>query len=192
MDLWTVLFIVILVVIAIVIVAVVTGGIMLSRGVLGLVKKGKPKYESARRSALKVRAESSSGPIGVILRQRVALQESLEATRRSLEVAQATGQYTGNLASIFATLEQAGAVMEHQLLVAQQEPDLTVQGLYAKNLADQVEQITRTAKGVRNALASAAAPAGSAELQDLTRTLEIETTMLANWARTYTDLGPDQ
>ncbi len=192
MDLWTVLFIVILVVIALVVVAIVTGGVMLSRGVLGLVKKGKPKYESAKRSALKVRAESTSGPIGEILRHRVALQESLEATRRSLDVAQGTGQYTGNLPSIFATLEQAGAVMEHQLLVAQQEPDPAVQGVYAKNLAGQVEQITQTAKGVRNALASAAAPTEHADLKDLSRTLEIEAAMLSNWSKTYTELGGDQ
>lgn len=192
MDLWTVLFIVILVVIALVVVAIVTGAVMLSRGVLGLVNKGKPKYESAKRSALKVRAESTSGPVGEILRQRVSLQESLEATRRSLDVAQGTGQYTGNLASIFATLEQAGAVMEHQLLVAQQEPDLAIQGAYAKNLSGQVEQITQTAKGVRSALASAASPAGGSDLQDLTRTLEIEATMLKNWSKTYTDLGNDQ
>ncbi|MBP2412472.1 hypothetical protein JOF48_001271 [Arthrobacter stackebrandtii] len=192
MDLWTVVFIVILVVIALVVVAIVTGGVMLSRGVLGLVKKGKPKYESAKRSALKVRAESTSGPVGEILRQRVSLQESLEATRRSLDVAEGTGQYTGKLPSIFATLEQAGTVMEHQLLVAQQEPDLAIQGVYAKNLAGQVEQITQTATGVRKALASAAAPAGDSDLQDLTRSLEIEATMLKNWSKTYTDLGNDQ
>ncbi len=82
--------------------------------------------------------------------------------------------------------------MEHQLRVAQQEPDLTVQGQYAKNLAEQVEQITHTAQGVRRALASTSAPAGGADLKDLTRSLEIEAAMLANWSKTYTDLGPDQ
>lgn len=191
MDFGTVFLILMLVIIAIVLGVGITLAVLISRGVLSLVKVSKPKYESAKRSALKVRAESSSGPVAEILKQRVALAESLEATRRSLNVAHGSGQYTGNLSSIFSTLEQTGAVMEHQLLVAQQEPDPAVQSLYAKTLAGQVEQITQTARGVRNALASAAAPAGSADLKDLTRTLEIEATMLANWSKTYTDLGPD-
>ncbi len=191
MDLGTVFLILMLVFIAIAVGVAITLGVLVSRGVLSLVKIGKPKYESAKRSALKVRAESSTGPIAAILKQRVALSESLEATRRSLDAAQSVGQYTGNLASIFATLEQTGAVMEHQLLVAQQEPDPAVQGLYAKTIAGQVEQITLTATGVRNALASAAAPSGNADLKDLTRKLEIEAAMLKNWSTTYTELGND-
>lgn len=192
MDIGTVLLVILLVIIAFGVGAAITLGVLISRGVVGLVKFGKPKYESAKRSALKVRAESSTGPTGAILKQRVALQESLDATRRSLEAAQTAGQYAGNLPSIFATLEQTGSVIERQLLVAQQEPEPAVQALYAKTLAGQVEQITQTATGVRNALASTAAPACGDDLKDLTRTLEIEATMLANWSKTYTDLGPGQ
>lgn len=191
MDPITAVLVVILVIIAIVVGGAVTMGVLARRGVLGLIKLSKPKYESAKRSALKARAEASSGPVAEILKQRVALDEALEATRRSLDVAQATGQYTGNLDSIFNTLQQTGTVMEHQLLVAQQEPDPAVQGLYAKTLGVHVEQITQTAKGVRNALASAAAPTGDVDLKDLTRTLEIEAAMLKNWSTTYTDLGKD-
>ena len=121
----------------------------------------------------------------------MVLQESLEATRRSLDVAQGTGQYTGNLESIVDTLQQTGAVMEHQLLVAQQEPDPAVQSLYAQTLGSQVEQIAETATGVRNALASAAASAGDIDVKDLTRTLEVEADMLQKWSKTYTDLGTD-
>lgn len=191
MDLWTVVFIVILVIIAIVITVIVTGGVMLTRGISGLVKKGKPKYEVAKQNALKVRAETTSGPLGDILRQRVALQESLEATRRSLQVAENSGQYTGNLGAIFTTLEQSGAAMAHHLQVAQQEPDLKIQGVYAKNLAAQVEQITQTAAGVRKALAGAAASTDRADMAELTRSLEIEAKMLENWSKTYTDLAGD-
>lgn len=191
MDFGTVFLILMLVIIAIVLGVAITVGVLVSRGVLGLVKISKPKIDSAKRSALKVRAESTTGPVAEILKQRVALSESLEATRRSLGVAQSTGQYTGNLESIFNTLQQTGTVMEHQLVVAQHEPDLAVQALYAKTLGVQIEQITQTAKGVRNALASAAAPRGDVELKDLTRTLEIEATMLKNWSKTYTDLGTD-
>lgn len=189
MDPVTGLLILALIIIAIVIGVAVTVGVLVSRGVLGLVKISKPRIESAKRSALKVRAESSTGPVAAILKQRVALSESLEATRRSLAVAQSTGQYTGNLDSIFGTLAQAGAVVEHQLLVAQQEPDPAVQALYTKTLGVQVDQITQTAAGIRNALASAAGPTGTADLKDLTRTLEIEATMLQNWSKTYTELG---
>lgn len=191
MDFGTVFFILMLVIIAIVLGVAVTIGVLVRRGVVGLVKISKPKYESAKRSALKARADASTGPVAEILKQRVALAESLEATRRSLGVAQSAGQYTGNLESIFNTLQQAGSVMENQLVVAQQEPDPAVQSLYAKTLGGQVEQVTQTAKGVRNALASAAAPSGDVDLKDLTRTLEIEATMLKNWSTTYTDLGKD-
>lgn len=191
MDFGTVFLILMLVIIAIVVGVAIVMGVLIRRGVLGLMKISKPKYESAKRNALKARAETSTGPVAEILKQRVALAESLEATRRSLAVAQSTGQYTGNLEQIFNTLQQTGAVMEHQLLVAQQEPDPAVQGLYSKTLGVQVEQITQTAKGVRNALASAAAPTGDVDLKDLTRTLEIEATMLKNWSATYTDLGKD-
>lgn len=189
MDFGTVFLILMLVIIAIVVGVGITLAVLVSRGVLSLAKMSKPKIESAKRSALKVRAETSAGPVGAILKQRVALAESLDATRRSLGVARSTGQYTGNLESIFATLEQAGTVVEHQLLVAQQEPDASIQAVYAKTLGVQVEQITKTATGVRNALASTGAPAGSADLKDLTRTLEIEATMLKNWSKTYTELG---
>lgn len=192
MDLGTVFLILMLVIIAIVVGVAITVGVLISRGVVSLVKVSKPKYESAKRSALKMRAESTTGPVGEILRQRVELAESLEATRRSLDVAQGTRQYTGNLESIFNTLQQTGSVMEHQLLVAQQEPDPAVQSLYAKTLGVQVEQITQTATGVRNALASATAPSGDVDLKDLTRTLEIEAAMLKKWSKTYTDLGTDQ
>lgn len=191
MDPVTAALVLMLVIIAIVLGVAVTLGVLARRGVLSLVKMSKPKYESAKRSALKARAEASTGPVAEILKQRVALAESLEATRRSLGVAQSTGQYTGNLEQIFNTLQQTGTVMEHQLLVAQQEPDPAVQSLYAKTLGTQVEQITQTAKGVRNALASAAAPTGNVDLRDLTRTLEIEAAMLKNWSTTYTDLGKD-
>ena len=191
MDFGTVFLILMLVIIAIVVGGAITLGILIRRGVVGLVKISKPKYESAKRSALKVRADSTTGPMGEILKQRVALTESLEATRRSLDVAQGTRQYTGNLESIFTTLQQTGSVMEHHLLVAQQEPDPSVQSLYAKTLGVQVKQITQTATGVRNALASAAAPAGDVDLKDLTRTLEIEAAMLQKWSKTYTDLGSD-
>ncbi len=191
MDLGTVFLILMLVIIAIAVGVAITLGVLVSRGVVSLVKISKPKYASAKRSALKVRADSTSGPVGDILKQRVALAESLEATRRSLDVAQGTGQYTGNLESIFNTLQQTGSVMEHHLLVAQQEPDPAVQSLYAKTLSVQVKQITQTATGVRNALASAAAPTGDVDLRDLTRTLEIEAAMLKKWSKTYTDLGTD-
>ena len=129
--------------------------------------------------------------MGEILKQRVELADSLQATRRSLDAAQGTRQYTGNLESIFNTLQQTGSVMEHHLLVAQQEPDRAVQSHYAKTLSVQVKQITQTATGVRNALASAAAPTGDVDLKDLTRTLEIEAAMLKKWSKTYTDLGTD-
>ena len=191
MDFGTVLLILSLVIIAIVLAVAITLGVLVYRGALSLAKKSKPRIESAKLNALKVRAESSTGPVADVLKQRVALAESLEATRRSLGVAQSTGQYTGNLESIFNTLQQTGAVMEHQLVVAQREPDPAVQSLYAKTLGVQVEQITQTARGVRNALASAAAPAGEVDLKDLTRTLEIEAAMLKNWSKTYTDLGQD-
>ncbi len=191
MDPGTVFLILMLVIIAIVLGVAITLGVLIYRGALSIAKISKPKIESAKRSVLKVRAESSTGPVAEILKQRVALQDALEATRRSLGVAQSTGQYTGNLESIFNTLQQTGAVMDHQLLVAQQEPDRAVQSLYAKTLGVQVEQITQTALGVRNALASAAAPAGDVDMKDLTRTLEIEATMLKNWSTTYTDLGQD-
>ncbi|MFQ4148631.1 hypothetical protein AAGW05_08040 [Arthrobacter sp. LAPM80] len=191
MDFGIVFLILMLVIIAIVVGVAITLGVLISRGALGFVKFSKPKIESAKRSALKVRAESSFGPVADILKQRVALQEALDATRRSLAVAQSTGQYTGNLEAIFTTLQQTATVMEHQLLVAQQEPDRAVQAVYAKTLGVQVEQVTQTATGVRNALASAAAPAGDVDLKDLTRTLEIEAAMLKNWSRTYTDLGHD-
>lgn len=191
MEFGTVFLILTLVVIAIVLGVGITLAVLVSRGVLGLVKIGKPKYESAKRSALKVRAESSTGPVAEILKQRVALAEALEATGRSLAVAQGAGQYTGNLEPIFASLQQAGKVIEHHLLVAQQEPESAVQALYAKTLGTQVDQITQTATGVRQALASTAAPAGDVDLANLTRTLEIEATMLTKWAQTYTELGDD-
>jgi hypothetical protein len=191
MDPVTGLLILALVIIAIVLAVAITLGVLVYRGALTLANRSKPRIEYAKRRALKMRAESSSGPVADILKQRVALQESLESTGRSLGVAQATGQYTGNLGSIFTTLQQAGAVMEHQLVVAQQEPDPAVQALYAKTLGVQVEQINQTARGVRNALASAAAPAGDVDMKDLTRTLEIEAAMLRNWSKTYTDLGKD-
>ncbi|WP_104086242.1 hypothetical protein [Arthrobacter sp. GMC3] len=189
MDFGTVFLILMLVIIAIVVGVAITIGVLVSRGVLGLVKLSKPKYESAKRSALKVRAESTSGPLGEIMKQRIRLQESMEATRRSLEVASSTRQYTGNLDSIFRTLQQASTVVESQLLVAQQDPDPAVQSVYSKTLSVQVEQITHTATGIRNALASAASPVVDVDLKDLTRTLEIEATMLKNWSATYTDLG---
>lgn len=191
MDPVAAVLVLILVIIAVVLGVAITAGVLVRRGVVGLVKISKPKYESAKRSALKARAETSTGPVAEILKCRIALADSLDATQRSLDVAQSTGQYTGNLASIFTTLQQAGTVMEHQLLVAQQEPDPAVQGLYAKTLGVQVEHITETATGVRNALASAAAPASDVDLKDLTRTLEIEATMLKKWSTTYTDLGKD-
>ncbi len=191
MDFGIVFLILMLVIIAIVVGGAITLGILIRRGVVGLVKISKPKYESAKRSALRVRADSTTGALGEILQQRVVLQESLEATRRSLDVAQGTGQYTGNLESIVDTLQQTGAVMEHQLLVAQQEPDPAVQSLYAQTLGSQVEQIAETATGVRNALASAAASAGDIDVKDLTRTLEVEADMLQKWSKTYTDLGTD-
>lgn len=189
MDFGTVFLILMLVIIAVVLGVAITIGVLVSRGVLGLVKISKPKYESAKRSALKARAESTSGPVGEIMKQRIRLQESLEATRRSLEVAQSTRQYTGNLDSIFATLQQAGGVLENQLLVAQQDPDPAVQAVYAKTLSVQAEQVTHTATGIRNALASASGPIADVDFKDLTRTLEIEATMLKNWSTTYTDLG---
>lgn len=189
MDPGTVFLIIVLVIILIVVGVAVTVGVLISRGVLGLVKMSKPKYELAKRNALKVRAQSTGGPVGEIMKQRIRLQEALEATGRSLAVAQGTRQYTGNLDSIFRTLQQAGAVVDNQLHVAQQDPDPAVQGVYSKTLGVQVEQITHTATGIRNALAGAAAAMTDVDLKDLTRTLEIEATMLKNWSATYTDLG---
>lgn len=189
MDFGTAFLIIMLVIILVVVGAAVTVGVLVSRGVLSLVKVSKPKYEMARRSALKVRAQSTGGPLGEIMKSRIRLQESLEATARSLAAAQSTRQYTGNLDSIFRTLQQAGAVVETQLQVAQADPDPAVQGIYAKTLGTQVGQITQTAQGIRNALASAATPMADVDLADLTRTLEIEATMLKNWSSTYTDLG---
>lgn len=191
MDGITAFLIIILVVIAIVVAVGVTAFLLISKGVKGLVKASTPKIKAAKRNALKVRAESTPGNLGAVLKHRVALQESLEATGRSLAVAQNSGQYTGNLEGIFRTLQQAGVVMDHHLAVAAQEPDSAVQGLYAKTLGAQVEQITQTATGVRNALAGAAASTNRADMADLTRSLEIEAKMLENWSKTYTDLAGD-
>ncbi len=189
MDFGTVFLIIALVVIAVVLGVGVTVAVLISRGVLGLVSRSRPKYELAKRNALKVRAQSTSGPLGDVMKQRIRLQESLDATQRSLAVAESTRQYTGNLDSIFRTLRQAGTVLEHQLLVAQQEPDPAVQAAYASTLGGQVEQVAQTSTGIRRALAAAAAPMTDVDLKDLTRTLEIEAAMLKNWSATYTDLG---
>ncbi|GAA4655574.1 hypothetical protein [Arthrobacter cryoconiti] len=189
MDGVTAFLIIILVILAIVVGVGITVAVLVSRGVLTLVKLSKPKYESAKRSAFKVRAEATSGPAGEIMKQRVHLADSLEATRRSLEAAAGTRQYTGNLGSIFTTLVHAGTVLETQLLVAQRDPDPAVQAVYAKTLGVQVEQVAGTATGIRNALASAASPMSEVDLSDLTRTLEIEATMLKNWSATYTGLA---
>lgn len=192
MDFGTVFLILMLVIIAIVLGVGITLAFFLSRGVLGVVKFSKPKIESAKWSAMRMRAESTSGPAGEILQQRVRLKDGLDATRRSLEAAAASQQYTGNLESIFATLLQAGSTVENQLLVAQNDPDPAIQGAYAKTLGAQVEQITRTANGIRSALASTAAPMSDTDLSDLSRTLEIEATMLKNWSTTYTQLGHNE
>jgi hypothetical protein len=189
MDPGTVFLIISLVIIAIVLGAGITIAVLVSRGVLGLMKLSKPKIESAKRTALKARAQTTAGPLGDVMKQRVHLQESLDATQRSLAVAQSTRQYTGNLDAIFRTLQQAGAVLENQLAVAQREPDPAVQAAYAKTLGGQVEQVAQTSKGIRSALAAAAAPMTDVDVKDLTRTLEIEATMLKNWSTTYTDLG---
>lgn len=189
MDGGTVFLIIVLVIIAVVVGVGVTLAVFISRGVTGLVRVSKPKYQIAKRNALKIRAESTSGPTGEILKQRIRLQESLEATARSLAAAESTSQYTGNLPAIFRTLQQAGGVLETQMMVAQQDPDRAVQAAYAKTLGAQLEQVTHTATGIRNALASAASPLTDADLKDLTRTLEIEATMLKNWSKTYTELG---
>lgn len=189
MDAGTVFLIIVLVIIVIVLGVGVTLAVLVSKGVLGLVRMGKPKYEIAKRNALKVRAETATGPSGELLRLRVRLQESLEATARSLAVAEQTHQYTGNLPGILRTIQQAGGVLENQLLVAQKDPDPTIQNAYVKTLGAQVEQVTHTATGIRNALAQAASPVTDSELKDVTRTLEVEATMLKNWSKTYTDLG---
>ena len=192
MEFGTAFLIVMLVIIAIVLGVGITLAFFLSRGVLGLVKISKPKIESAKWQAMRVRAEASTGPVGEILQSRVRLKDALDATRRSLEAATASQQYTGNLDSIFKTLMQAGGMVESQLLVAQQDPDPAIQKAYAKTLGAQVEQITRTANGIRNALATAATPMADSDLNDLSRTLEIEATMLKNWSTTYTQLGHDK
>ncbi|NVM93587.1 hypothetical protein [Arthrobacter wenxiniae] len=189
MDFGTVILIIALVAIAVVVGVGVTLAVLISRGVLSLVNKSKPKYELAKRNAFKVRAQSTAGPLGDVMKQRIRLQESLEATQRSLAVAQSTRQYTGNLDSIFGTLRQAGTVLENQLLVAQREPDPAVQAAYAQTLGGQVAQVIQTSTGIRSALAAAAAPMTDVDVKDLTRTLEIEATMLKNWSATYTDLG---
>lgn len=189
MDFGTVILIIALVAIAVVLGVGITLAVLISRGVLGLVNKSKPRYELAKRNALKVRAQSTGGPLGDVMKQRIRLQESLEATQRSLAVAQSTRQYTGNLDAIYRTLQQAGAVLEHQLLVAQKEPDPAVQAAYAQTLGGQAEQVIQTSAGIRSALAAAAAPMTDVDVKDLTRTLEIEAAMLKNWSATYTDLG---
>lgn len=189
MDAGTVFLIIVLVIIAIVLGVGITLAVLVSRGVVGLVRMGKPKYQLAKRNAMKIRAESTTGPTGEILKQRIRLQESLEATARSLAAAEATHQYTGNLPSIFRTIQQAGGVLETQLLVAQKDPDPAVQGAYVKTLGAQIEQLIHTSTGIRNALATASSPVSDADMKDLSRSLEIEATMLKNWSATYTQLG---
>ncbi|NVM98739.1 hypothetical protein [Arthrobacter sp. SDTb3-6] len=189
MDFGTAVLIIALVVIAVVLGVGITLAVLISRGVLGLVNRSRPRYEQARRNALKVRAQATGGPLGDVMKQRIRLQESLEATQRSLAVAQGARQYTGNLNSIFGTLRQAGTVLENQLLVAQSEPDPAVQAAYAKTLGGHVEQVVQTSTGIRSALAAAAAPMTDVDFKDLTRTLEIEAIMLKKWSATYTDLG---
>ncbi|MCQ9164813.1 hypothetical protein [Arthrobacter sp. STN4] len=189
MDFGTAVLIIALVVIAVVLGVGITLAVLISRGVLGLVNRSRPRYEQARRNALKVRAQATGGPLGDVMKQRIRLQESLEATQRSLAVAQGARQYTGNLNSIFGTLRQAGTVLENQLLVAQSEPDPAVQAAYAKTLGGHVDQVVQTSTGIRSALAAAAAPMTDVDFKDLTRTLEIEATMLKKWSATYTDLG---
>ena len=59
MDFGTVFLIIALVVIAVVLGVGVTVAVLISRGVLGLVSRSRPKYELAKRNALKVRAQFS-------------------------------------------------------------------------------------------------------------------------------------
>lgn len=191
MDPGTVLLIILLVIIVVVLGVMITAGILISRGVIGLVRLSKPSVEKARRSALKVRVQTGTGPVRDLLELRLQLQESLEATVRSLTVAKNAQQYTGNLEYIVQTLTQAGSVVERQLLVAQKDPDPGIQRVYAQTLGVQVHQITQTAGGVRSALASAAQPMTDVDLADLTRKLDIEAQMLQKWSATYTELGND-
>ncbi|WP_125613952.1 hypothetical protein [Specibacter cremeus] len=191
MDSGTVILVIALVIIALVVGGIVTVAVLVSRGVVGLVRWSKPGLERAKFEALKVRAQSGTGPSSALMGLRIHLREALEATARSLDVANSAQQYTGNLEPIVRTLQQAGAAIEQQLVVAQKDPDPAIQTMYAQTLGAHVKQIMTTAAGVRNALAATARPLTDVDLAAVTRKLDIEAQMLRNWSQTYTELGND-
>lgn len=191
MDPGTVLLIVLLAIVVMGGAVFITVAILLSKGIHSAARVSKPGIAKLRRQALKVRAQSGTGPGRELAALRVKLLEALEATERSLDAAVGARQHTGNLPQILATLKNAGSVVERQLAVAAKDPDPAIQKVYAQSLGVQVEQISATATGVRTALARTATPMADADLGELARRLDIEAKMLDNWSATYTQLGKD-
>nr|MBW4094774.1 hypothetical protein [Acidobacteriota bacterium] len=98
-------------------------------------------------------------------------------------------QHLGRLEQIVENLNHAAGELDGQLKVAQKDPDPRIREVYAQTLGVHVQQILETSTGVRKALAASAQPIVAVGLGELTRKLDVETAMLANWSRTYQQLG---
>ncbi|MCZ2401839.1 hypothetical protein IV498_01235 [Paenarthrobacter sp. Z7-10] len=188
MDPGSVILIVILILVLVVVGTVTAGGLLLYKGARGVARRAAPSAETVRRGVLRVQARAASGSRGELAGMRSTLADSLSATRRSLDIARESDQHTGNLAHIVQTLDEAGAIIDRQLAVAEKDPDASIQQLYAQTLGAQVEQILQTSTGVRQALATSTQPMAPVDLDELTRALSSEAKLLEHWARTYAQL----
>lgn len=192
MDPGSVLLLVLLGILVVGAAAAITAAILLYKALRRFLERPLPGTVTVRRSVLKVRATAGRAGTRQLAGLRLDLQDALAATFRSLHVAHETRQHTGRLDSIVRTLNDAAAVVDRQLSVAQKDPNPAVRGVYAQTLGVQVGQIVSTATGVREALAGTSAPMTVVGLPGLTQRLEVEAQMLRNWSATYNRLSyPD-
>jgi hypothetical protein len=164
----------------------ITLSVLLYKALRRLARR--PVPGAVRRSILRARATAGSASGREIAGLRLQLQDSVAATRRSLEVARESRQHIGRLDPIVQSLSHAADVVDRQLAVAQKDPDPAIRRVYTETLGVQVEQILSTSTGVRTALARSAQPLAVVGLSELTQRLDVEAAMLANWSATFTRL----
>lgn len=138
---------------------------------------------------LRMRAEGGEGVGRELAQKRLRLQAALDSTTRSLELARDQQRPVGEIPAILDTLIQAGSVLDSQLRLAEREPDESSRRTTAAALGGQLEMIERTTRDIRGTLAEAGISLGSADLENVTARLSIESQVLKSWTQSYSGSG---
>ncbi|WP_323959396.1 hypothetical protein GC088_12790 [Arthrobacter sp. JZ12] len=137
------------------------------------------------RGASRMRSFSTDPSSRELAKLRLQLENSTDATRRSLSAAGSQGYTVGDLSATAEDLTRAEAVLCERISLAEREPNKALRADLAKGISTQVNSLCELSAQLRRTLLEIHQVSGNSQLERATSRLSLEIGALQTWSAAY-------